>query len=56
METAQHESGQYVRLVLDNDLYREIENWRRQQETIPSKAAAIRRLLARALANEGVAA
>jgi hypothetical protein len=45
-----------LRVDLDTDLARQLENWRRQQPTIPSRAEGVRRLIARALANEHVAA
>jgi hypothetical protein len=54
---AKHDAGKSsVRVELDDALSRELENWRRRQTTIPSKAEGVRRLLSRALANDNVAA
>ena len=38
-----------VRLNLEGDLFRLVEAWRRQQSKIPSRGAAVRRLLELAL-------
>jgi hypothetical protein len=45
-----------LHLRLDDDLARALEDWRRRQEAIPSRPAAVRRLMARALADTTVAA
>jgi len=44
-----------VHVVLDAELVAGLEAWRRQQPEIPTRAAAIRRLLARAMANDAAA-
>jgi hypothetical protein len=41
---------------MDEELFGAIEAWRRSQKLIPSRPAAIRRLVARALADATVAA
>jgi hypothetical protein len=54
---ASHDSGSSVRVVLllDQDLARQIEDWRRLQDVIPNRADA-RFHLARSLAAEHAAA
>lgn len=51
-EAHQDGSKPAVRVVLDQDLARQIENWRRKQDVIPSRAEALRQLAARSLAAE----
>jgi len=41
-----------VRFQLKGPIFAKIEDWRRQQPKIPSRPAAIRELLKRALADE----
>jgi hypothetical protein len=41
-----------VHLRLDGDLAREVEDWHRWRGEIPSRPAAVRRLIARALADQ----
>ena len=41
-----------VRFQLKGPIFAEVENWRRKQPKIPSRPAAIRELLKRALADE----
>jgi hypothetical protein len=50
------EKSTEVHLRLDDDLARELEEWRRRQNKIPSRPAAVRRLMARALADQMAAA
>lgn len=38
-----------VRVEFDDDLARQLEDWRRKQPQIPSKAACVRHLVKRAL-------
>jgi hypothetical protein len=38
-----------VRVEFDDELSRQLEDWRRRQPEIPSKAASVRELVARAL-------
>ncbi len=45
-----------IRVELDDQLARQVDQWRRQQDRIPSVAAAVRSLLSRGLASDGVAA
>jgi hypothetical protein len=45
-----------VVLLLDHDLARQIEDWRRTQDVIPNRTDAIRFHVARSLASEGAAA
>jgi hypothetical protein len=53
MET---DAGRSIRVDLDPDLTQRFEDWRRRQPVIPSASEAVRRLLARALTDEQVAA
>jgi hypothetical protein len=55
-QAATTEKSKSVHLRLDDDLARELEDWRRRQDAIPSRPAAVRRLMARALADTTVAA
>ena len=48
--------GTPVQVRLQKSLFDAIEGWRRQQETIPSRPEAIRRLLRQAVARQEVAA
>jgi hypothetical protein len=41
---------------MDRDLLRTVDNWRRGQDEIPSRAEAVRRLMSRALVNDHAAA
>ena len=45
-----HEQAAVVRLPLEGPIFEGLENWRRSQRKIPSRNAAIRRLLQLALA------
>jgi hypothetical protein len=45
-----------VQVRLEGPLYRSLENWRRSQPKIPSRAVALRELLERALAEHQPAA
>jgi len=40
-----------LHLRLDDQLSKQLEEWRRRQQSIPSRPAAVRRLMARALAD-----
>jgi hypothetical protein len=54
---APHDSGKsFVRVALNDALVRAIDDFRRQQTTIPSRAEALRQLAARSLAAEHAAA
>jgi hypothetical protein len=56
-DLAESDAGRMaLRVDLDGALARDLENWRRQQPVIPSRAEGVRRLIARALANEHIAA
>jgi hypothetical protein len=55
-QSAPTEKSTEVHLRLDDDLARELEEWRRRQNKIPSRPAAVRRLMARALADQMAAA
>jgi hypothetical protein len=55
-DTDAHAPGTPVQVRLDQELLTAIEAWRRLQTKIPSRPAAIRRLVARALADMTVAA
>ena len=50
--TTSGQPGAAVRFRLEGAIFAEVENWRRQQPKIPSRPAAIRELLKRALADE----
>jgi len=50
--TTSGQPGAAVRFRLEGAIFAEVENWRRQQPKIPSRPAAIRELLKRALAGE----
>jgi hypothetical protein len=52
MNDATVEAKTALRVDLDSSLAQQLEDWRRQQPVIPTRAEGIRRLLARALANE----
>jgi hypothetical protein len=45
-----------VRIEMDEDFARALEDWRRQQAVIPSRAEAVRQLAARSLAADHAAA
>jgi hypothetical protein len=55
-QSAPTENSTEVHLRLDDDLARELEEWRRRQNKIPSRPAAVRRLMARALADNNMVA
>jgi hypothetical protein len=55
-DTDAHVPGTPVQVRMDDDLLSALEEWRRTQPKIPSRPAAIRRLVARALADHMVAA
>ena len=44
-----------VQVRLEGPLYRSLENWRRSQPKIPSRAVALRHLIERALAQDAAA-
>jgi Ribbon-helix-helix protein, copG family len=50
-DTYTHAPGMPVQVRMDEQLLTALEEWRRSQKTIPSRPAAIRRLVARALAD-----
>ena len=53
METVTTDDRKSVRVVFDRALAEELENWRRRQPgSIPSIAEGVRRLVARAIAND----
>ena len=45
------DNGTSIHLRIDRELAVGLEDWRRNQREIPSRPAAVRRLIARALAN-----
>jgi hypothetical protein len=51
-QSALTEKSTEVHLRLDDELARGLEDWRRRQSQIPSRPAAVRRLVARALADQ----
>jgi hypothetical protein len=55
-DTDAHAPGTPVQVRMDDELLSALEEWRRTQPKIPSRPAAVRRLLARALADQMVAA
>jgi hypothetical protein len=55
-DTDAHAPGTPVQVRMDAQLLTALEEWRRSQTMIPSRPAAIRRLVARALADMTVAA
>jgi hypothetical protein len=55
-DTDAHVPGTPVQVRMDDELLSALEEWRRTQPKIPSRPAAIRRLVARALADHMVAA
>jgi hypothetical protein len=52
MEQQANSEGRSIRVHLDDNLLRSLEAWRKRQVVIPSRASAVRRALALALANE----
>jgi len=44
--------GKSVRVVFDDELARQLEDWRRRQPQIPTIAEGVRRLVARGIAND----
>jgi hypothetical protein len=55
-DTDTHVPGTPVQVRMDDELLSALEEWRRSQKLIPSRPAAIRRLVARALADQMAAA
>jgi hypothetical protein len=55
-EPSTNDVGKSIRVTFDDELARSLEDWRRRQPTIPTVSEGVRRLVARALANENVAA
>jgi hypothetical protein len=45
-----------INVELDGDLARQLDAWRRRQSRIPTTSAAVRKLLAHALADQHAAA
>jgi hypothetical protein len=56
MDQATPQKKPAVRIEMDDDFARAVEDWRRRQPVIPSKAQALRLLAARSLAAEHAAA
>jgi hypothetical protein len=55
-DTDTHVPGTPVQVRMDDELLGAVEEWRRSQKLIPSRPAAIRRLVARALADNNMVA
>jgi len=55
-DTDAHAPGTPIQVRMDESLLTALEEWRRSQKMIPSRPAAIRRLVARALSDMTVAA
>jgi hypothetical protein len=56
MEHRPNSEGRSIRVHLDAELLAELESWRKRQHLIPSRAAAVRRCIALAVANDAQAA